>query len=138
MAPSDPYCQLDFAEYWHHRAKNSDDTRNRATYLARAREHYVKAWKLDDSMPETYARYGQTFLLEGQRYVLAIEMLEQAEYILPSSIDVRLMLAQAYLGVDRKEDAVEKARSVLAWSHDESDKAQVARELLAKLASAAE
>lgn len=138
LAPSDPYCQLDLAEYWHTRAKKTDDTSNRATYLARAREHYVKAWKLDDSMPETYAQYGQTFLMERKRYDLAIEMLEQAESILPSNINVRLMLAQAYQGANRKEEAFEKARSVLAWSHDGSGAAQLAREILAKVASADE
>jgi tetratricopeptide (TPR) repeat protein len=138
LAPSDPYCQLDIAEYWHTRAEKTEDTGKRATYLARAREHYVKAWKLDDSMPETYAQYGQTFLMENQRYDLAIEMLEQAESILPSNIRVRIMLAQAYQGANRKEEAVERARSVLAWSHDESGAAKLARELLAQLTSADE
>jgi tetratricopeptide (TPR) repeat protein len=134
LAPSDPYCQLDLAEYWHDRATNPDDTGNRMEYLERARDHYLKAWKLDDSMPEVYAMYGQTFVIEGKRYDKAIDMLEEAEYLLPSNIDVRLMLAEAYLGADRKEDAGDAARSVLAWSHDESDAAKRAREILARLA----
>ena len=138
LAPNDPYVQLDLAEYWHTRASNPDDTGNRATYLARAREHYVKAWKLDDSMPETYAMYARTFLMEDRRYEFAIELLEQAQNILPSSIALRGMLAEAYMGADRTEDAVTAARSVLAWSHDESGAAKRAREILAKLASDAE
>ncbi len=131
LAPNDLYIQLDYAKYWHHRASNPDDTGNRATYLARAREHYVKALKLDDSMPETYALYGWTFVMEGSRYDFAIALLEQAENLLPSSIDVRMMLAEAYMGADRTADAVAAARSVLAWSHDESDAAKRAREILA-------
>jgi len=133
LAPNDPYCQLDLAEYWHDRARNSDDIVNRATYLARAREYYVKAWKLDDSMPETYAMYAGTFLMENRRYDFAIELLEQAQDILPSSIALRGMLAEAYMGAWRIEDAVAAARSVLAWSHDESGAAKWAREILETL-----
>lgn len=138
LAPSDPYCQLDIANYWYHRARRSKDKENRATYLARAREHYVNAWKLDDSMPETYARYGDTFVTEGRRYDYAIELLEQAERILPSNITVRMFLARAYLKADRKEDAVAAARSILVWSHDESKAAKLARKILAKPASGTE
>jgi tetratricopeptide (TPR) repeat protein len=138
LAPNDPYCQLDIAEYWHDRARESEDTDERATYLANARNHYVEAWKLNDSMPETYALYGQTFLLEGEKYDKAIEMLEQAESILPASITVRVMLAEAYVGAGRNDDAVKAARSVLAWSHEESDAANQAREILAELALATE
>ena len=138
LAPNDPYCQLDIAEYWHDRARETDDTGDRATYLANARKHYLKAWKLDDSMPETYAQYGQTFLMEGERYDKAIEMLELAESILPSSITVRVRLADAYMGAGRNEDAVKAARSVLAWSHEESDAAEQAGKILAELTSATE
>jgi len=130
LAPSDPYCQLDIAYYWYLRARRSDESGDRETYLARAREHYVKAWKLDDSIPETYARYGDTFVTEGRRYDYAIELLEQAESILPSSITVRMYLARAYFKADRKEDAVAAASSVLAWSHDESAIAKAARAIL--------
>ena len=86
-------------------------------------------------MPETYAAYGWTFVKEGQRYDFAIELLEQAQNILPSSIMLRRMLAEAYLRADRTEEAIAAARSVLAWSHDESDAAKRAREILAKLTS---
>ena len=130
LAPSDPYCQLDTADYWYARARKSNEPGDREMYLARAREHYVKAWKLDDSMPETYVRYGDTFVTEGRRYDYAIELFEQAESILPSSITVRMYLAGAYFKADRKEDAVTAASSVLAWSHDESAIAKAARAIL--------
>ena len=138
LAPEDPYCQLDIAEFWHTRAEDPDETGNRAKYLERAREHYLKAWKLDDSMPETYAMYGETFVMEDRQYDLAIEMLEQAEYLLPSDLSVRAVLAQAYMGAGRRDDADRTARSVLAWSHGESGVAKTAKEILAKLASESE
>jgi tetratricopeptide (TPR) repeat protein len=133
LAPDDPYCQLDLAEYWHDRARNPDEADERPEYLERARDHYLKAWKIDDTMPESYAMYGQTFVMEGRRYDKAIEMLEEAKNILPSNIDVRLMLAEAYMGGDRNEDAIEAARSVVAWSHEESDAAKRAREIISQL-----
>lgn len=138
LAPNDPYCQLDMAEYWHSRARETHDAGDRATYLANARKHYLKAWKLDDSMPETYAQYGETFLMEDERHDKAIEMLELAESILPSSITVRARLADAYMGAGREEDALRAARSVLAWSHEESNAAEQARKILAELTSATE
>lgn len=138
LAPDDPYIQLDFAEYWHDRAAVPDDAGDRATYLARAREHYVEAWKLDDSMPETYAKYADTFMMEGRRYDFAVELLEQAENLLPSSFRVRMMLAEAYLGAGRTEDALAAARTILAWSHAKSSAAKRAREILDKLSSGEE
>jgi len=138
LAPDDPYIQLDLAEYWHDRASDSDDPAARATYITRARTHYVEAWRLDDTMPETYTLYAQTFLMEEQRYDFAVELLEQAESILPSNITVRRMLAEAYMGAGRTEEAIAAARSVLAWSHNESAAANRAREILAELTAAEE
>ena len=135
LAPNDPYIQVDVAGYWRARADSTEDAAERAVYLTRAREHYVTAWKLDDSMPETFAGYASTFVMEGQRYDFAIELLKEAEHALPSSLTVRLLLAEAYMGADRSEDAVTAARSVWAWSHDESDEATRAREVLTKLTS---
>lgn len=130
LAPDDPYCQLDLAEYWHTRAEKTLNMEQRKEFVERARTHYVKAWKLDDSMPETYAQYGGTFLLEGQRYDKAIEMLEEAEYLLPSEITIRTGLAEAYAAAGRVEDAERMARSVLAWSHYDSDIIEWAQELM--------
>ncbi len=137
LAPNDPYSQLDIAEYWHYRAMNADEATGRKAFLESARSHYVKAWKLDDSMPETYAMYGQTFLMQGQ-YVTAIEMLEEAERLLPANLDIRLILAEAYAGAGLKEKAIEAARSVLVWSHGDDGMASRVREILAQLDSGTE
>lgn len=130
LAPDDPYCQLDVAEFWHDRAENPDDKANQTIYLTNARKHYLDAWRLDDSMPETYAQYGKSFMIEGEDYRKAVGMLEQAQQRLPSSLQIRLDLARAYLGAERFDDAATAARSVLSWSHSESEAAKIAQEIL--------
>lgn len=133
LAPDDPYCQLDIGKHFHGRARRAKSAEDRAAFLARARKHYVEAWKLEDSRPEPYILYGQTFLTEGENYAKAIEMLEFAEAMLPANLTVRAMLAKAYQGAGRIDDAREAARSVQAWSHEDSNAAWVAREILADL-----
>ena len=132
--PKNPYCQLDFGKYWYDRARGTDDPSERATYLARARERLVTAWKLDDSIPETYVVYGQTFLLEGRRIDLATEVLEKAESLLPANLTIRVLLAKAYLEAGKRENAAGAARSVLAWSNPDSNTAELAKEILAESA----
>ncbi len=132
LAPDDPLVRLDTAEYWHDRAKDSKNPDDRPQFLQRAREHYVKAWQLDDSIPETYAYFGQTFADEGEQYGKAIEMLEHAEKLLPSNMGIRLFLAEAYAGAGQLSDAEKLARSVLAWSHEEGDFAKRSRAILAR------
>ena len=130
LAPNDPYCQLDAAEYWHDRAESTDDEAQQAEFLGNAREHYLAAWKLDASLPETYAMYGKSFLVDGSDFDKAIDNLEEAQRLLPSSIEIRLSLAEAYLGAERPKDAAAAARSVLAWVHGESETAEEAQEIL--------
>ena len=134
LAPGDPYCQLDLAEFWHDRAESIGEGSDASDYLNRAREHYVKAWRMDDSIPETYAMYGQTFQMEGQRFDKAIEMLEKAGSLLPSNLQIRLMLAEAYADAGLREDAVDAAQSVLVWTHSE-DAIKKANEILTRFAT---
>lgn len=137
LAPGDPYCQLDLAEYWHYRAAKTENTGERKKFFKRARRHYAKAQNLDDTMPETYAMHGQTFLMQGN-YKKAIKMLEKAEVLLPSALDVRLILAEAYAAANRKKDSARAARSVLIWNHADSDISKHARKILASVDSKAE
>ena len=133
LAPEDPYCQLDIAKYWHSLAAATEERDKRADYIKKSRTHYVKSWKLDDSIPETYAKYGETYLLEGEQYDRAIDMLKEAEYLLPSDLRIRLALAAAYAGAGRTQDASDLARSVLAWSYDHAELADKVTEFLAAL-----
>ncbi len=137
LAPDDPYCQLDFAEYWHYRAIKTGDAAEREDFFTRARRHYIKASELDDFIPETYAMYGQTFLLQGN-YTQAIALLEEAQRRLPSALDIRLILAEAYAAAGRKAEAATAVRSVLIWSHKDSVVLEHARDIVARLGSKAE
>ena len=130
LAPQDPYLQLDMAEYWHDRAEKTEDDEQRREYIATARKRYGIAWRLDNTMPETYAMYGRTFLLEGDKPDKAVEMLENAEALLPSNVGIRLSLAEAYAAVGERDKAAKAARSVLAWLHGNTEAENKAREIL--------
>ena len=74
----------------------------------------------------------------GRNYPRAIEMLEGARNLLLSDLSVLLMLAHAYVGADRPADAIDAAKSVIAWSHSDSEAAEQAREILETLAAETE
>lgn len=135
LAPQNPYIQIDAGEYWYNRALSLPEQKISTEDLDRARACYVAAWKLDDSIPEIYAMNGLTYLAEGENFARAIEMLEAANGLLPSNLDIRLKLAQAYAGAKRKELAIKEARFVLTWGHENSEAAKQARELLSQLDS---
>lgn len=130
LAPNDLYVQLDLAEYWHYCAMHTKLAADRKIFLENARKHYVTAWKLNDSAPETYAMYGQTYLLQG-KYDTGIEMLEEAGRLLPANDDIRLILAEAYAGAGREQQAIDTAHSIMLWSRDIAVAAR-AREILAQ------
>jgi tetratricopeptide (TPR) repeat protein len=131
LAPDDPYCQLDLANYWYLRAARSEKPADQLSYLERARSHYIEAWKLDDSVPEPYAMYGATFTMQGEHHEKAIEMLEEAAFLLPSNLRIRLMLAEAYAAAYRTVDAAAAAQSILSWGHGISkEEAQIAQQIL--------
>jgi tetratricopeptide (TPR) repeat protein len=133
LAPDDPLCVLDLAEYWHDRAIGAKGGELRSEYFEKARTYYVRAWKLDATRPEVFARYGATFVDQGIEIDTAVEMLEHAQGLAPSDISVKLYLAKAYAAGERFDDAARLARSVLAWSHSESDYAKAAQEVLDSL-----
>ena len=136
LAPEDAYCQLDFAEYWFDLAEATESPEERHSYLERARQQFVRSWKLDDGIPETYAVYAKTFLSGERRPEKAVEMLERAEALLPSNLSIRLLLAGAYLSAERLTEARERAQSVLVWAHDGSSVARSAQDMLAQVSAA--
>ena len=64
-------------------------------------------------------------------------MLEQARRILGSNVEIRWMLAEAYLGAGDYENAAEHAGAVLAWSHSEWAGSKRVREILDTIIPAA-
>jgi len=131
LCPNNPFCQLDYARYLSRRA-NAEPER-RAEWIARAREHYVKAWSLDDTIPEVYARYGKSFLTADIDVSKAVEMLEEAQYLLSSNLQIRYQLGRAYAAARRSEEAREALHSVVVWSHSDSRIARKAKALLTRL-----
>jgi tetratricopeptide (TPR) repeat protein len=133
--PDDPRIHLDYARYLHERAegiRTGDRIGERDALIGGARRHYVRSWKLDDSVPETYAMYGASFLLEGQDAAAGIESLEHAHRLLPSNAEIRLLLSEAYAAVGRYGPARDLAASVLGWSHDAESRVR-ASELLGRI-----
>lgn len=97
---------LDYGEYLFDRGKLDPDWEPAETWLEQARSHFVRSWKLDPDIPETYAIYGASYLGpdgDGER---AVEMLEHAHGLHPGEPSIRFLLAQAYASVDRKDDAI--------------------------------
>jgi tetratricopeptide (TPR) repeat protein len=129
LSPTDPYLQIDLAEYWHDYALEESNI----DYLQKARQYYLEAWKLDNSIPEIYTMYGRTYLYKGEDVNKAIEMLEQSRSLLPSFIPTRVYLARAYLSVERFDEARELAESILTWSHGNSAEAKQAKKILEEI-----
>ncbi len=134
LDPEDPLNFLDYGEYWLMRARKTDDDEERRAFLSRGRRRLVQAYQLDDGAPEAYAMYGQSFLQKGEDASGGLETLEHALRLLPSSVRVQLMLAEAYISLDRNDDALPLLDRILAWSH-EGETATRARELLDRIDS---
>jgi len=132
--PSDFLNELDLGKYWFYRARKTQDPDERHALLRRARRHVVRAYKLDASKPEPYAIYGSTFVREGQDASEGIASLEHAHRLLPSSVDIQLILAEAYTALGRDQEARLFLVRVLNGSHDDAFSHHV-RTLLERLDS---
>ncbi len=115
LCPEDPYCRQDVAEFWHDRAEHSEDKETKDSNLELARTHYVAAWKLNDRMPETYYKFGETHSMAGN-YTKALDAYQNAESLLPSDLNIQINLAETYLQLGMTTEAKRTAESVLAWS----------------------
>lgn len=132
LDPEDPLNQLDLGEYWHARAKTAGEPTARHEMLVTARRHYKVSHELDDARPETYSVYGATYLLDGEDATKGVETLEYAEHLLASNLQIRIWLAEAYVRVDRDDDARARLETVIAWGH-EGPITEKARALLEEL-----
>jgi tetratricopeptide (TPR) repeat protein len=132
VAPDAALNHLDYAEYLQDRAVRAEDAEQRAEFIRQARRHYVRSQKLNPELPETYAMYGSTFLIEGEEPERGLETLEHAHALLRSDLDIKMMLASLYIELDRDAEARELLQTVVAWAHGEGQ-ADAARELLRQL-----
>jgi tetratricopeptide (TPR) repeat protein len=129
LGPEDALNHLDFAEYFHDKARDEAFADDRKELLGTARRNYVKSQKLDPGIPETYAMYGSTYLEPGEDRSRAVKTLEHANRLLPSSTDILILLAKAYALNGREDEARELVERYVAWSHS-TDREKAAAEIL--------
>jgi tetratricopeptide (TPR) repeat protein len=118
LAPDDAFTQLDIGRYYHRRAIEATDAKKRAEYASLARTHYLKCAQLDGTIPEAVAMYGATFLLEGEEVNRAAKPLERASEMLPSSAEIRLLLARFHIESGRTRAGRRIAVGAYTRSHD--------------------
>jgi len=133
LDPQDAECELDYAKYLHRMALRDDIEIKNPQLLSEARRHYVRSYKLDAGIPETYAMYGKSFLISGEDSARGIETLEHAYSLLPANREILYLLAKAYVMSDRKDDARPLVERIVASMH-EGDRAVGVDELMAELA----
>jgi len=124
IAPDDALNQLDVGAYYHARARETGDAEARAQLAALARRHFARSRELDDSLLEAYAMYGATFLLEGEETQRGLEPLEHASQMLPSSLEIKLLLARLYARLGRSMAARSLALAVYSRTHSEATRAE--------------
>lgn len=118
-APENEEAQLVMGHVIASKAGSAGDPKERARLARKARKHYVKSWKLNDRVPETFAMYGSTYLIEGQDAKKGIETLEHARDLLPSSTPIRYRLALVYLEAGDKVNARRMAKTISITSFSE-------------------
>jgi len=132
IAPGDPLTQVDVGTYYDGRARATGDAETRASFAALARRHYARSWELGDPLPEAYAMYGATFLLEGEATERALEPLEEANRMLGSSLEIKLLLARLYSKLGRYRQARAQVVAVFSRTHSPLMRDR-ARDLLARI-----
>ncbi len=117
LDPEDALSYLDRGEFDTLRAAETNDPAQRRSLLRSARRDFVRASEIAGPRPETYAFYGATFLFDGEEASKGLETLEEAHRLLPANATIRLMLADLYLCLERREEAVEMARPAFLTRH---------------------
>ncbi|RPG07075.1 MAG: hypothetical protein CBC32_010360 [Proteobacteria bacterium TMED72] len=118
VAPTDPNVVIDMARFCLDRAKSNEASpEEREKWVKKAQYYFVRAWKLDDTRPEVYALYGQTFSDYGNRPEKAVEMLQEAASLLPSNLEIKYHLAVAHRRAGNALQALSLARSIAGSGH---------------------
>lgn len=133
--PSDARVHLDLAESLLQRAEWAADDAERKSLVERARSHIRTSLSGDGVGAESNALMGRSYLLLGDDFEQAYASLEEAATILPTSLDIRIWLAEACLAVGRDEEAEVHARAVLNWAPEGGVHAREAENLLTMLSA---
>lgn len=131
LEPASDLHHLDFGEYWLTRARAAKDATVRHGFFTQARKEFFLANKINDSNPETLAINGDSYLREGADPAKGLPTLELAHALLPSSTEIKMMLAQMYVALGQGPKARPMLQSVMAWGKGKT--AEAAGKLLATI-----
>lgn len=120
LEPDDANHELDYGEYFLHRARLEKDPALRKGYAIEARRHFARSYKLNPDNPETLDQNGLSYLVEGDDPAKAVESLAVAHDLLPSQSRIRFDLAQAHVAAGQLDEARPHVQRLLAWSHSVS------------------
>ncbi len=116
LAPDDALTHLDAGNFYAQQARVAKTAADRAGGARLARRQYARSAELDASLPETYVRFAETFLIEGEEIEKALAPAERAQELLPASLETRLLLARVYERLEKYAKAREQAVAVLSRS----------------------
>ena len=114
---SDPIVQLEVGGYYHARAGQSADASIRAELAQLARGHYEKSLALDDSIAETHAVLGASYLLPGEDPNLGLQPLTRAQQLLPASLEIELLIANLKVALGLTVEGRRRAVGVYSRTH---------------------
>lgn len=112
LSPKDPLVQLEIGRYHAARAAKETGSESQIGELERAREHFETSLSEFSTNPEAYARLGMTYLMQGQEPEKAVKLLQKAQLLLPSSLEIELLRARVELALGHSSNARYLATSV--------------------------
>ena len=124
----DPIVQLEVGGYYHARAARTEDAALRQRLVELARDHYRRSIALDASLAEPHAVLGATSLRPGQHAADGLDALARAAELLPSSLEIELLRANAIARTGQSAAARRRAWNVFSRTHSQ-DLASAARQL---------
>jgi len=104
-----------------------------AQLISLAKQNLLAAWKINKESPYVYYLNSSLAMREGKPAANVVDMLLEAEYFLPSNLEIRMALARALRWAKRDEEAYLKAQSVANWTHEGSGYHKSAKRLMAKI-----
>jgi tetratricopeptide (TPR) repeat protein len=119
LAPENAIVQVEVGAYYHARATRSADAVTRAELAKLARVHYTRSIQIDNAVPETWAVLGATYLLPGEDENSALEPLMHAQELLPSSLEIQLLLANQRIAAGLTVEAKRLAIGVFDRTHSD-------------------
>ncbi len=97
--------QLDYGEFLEHVARDTEYGETRSALFAKARAAYKRSHELDDSIPETLAMHGGSYLAPGEKAAMGYPMIFAALKMMPANHSLLGGMAAAALAVDRESEA---------------------------------